>query len=245
MMIGLLLPLFAFWFCLAGVVLRAEGRARMRARTAGEWTLDLVNLGVQGWAVPLGAAWLGRSVWAPLVPAGALPLGGVGGFLAALFAVDLLYYANHRLLHVLWPVHRVHHSAPAMDVWVTARNTAWTTAILVYPWAGSFFLHALDVPDGYLLGAALTAALDLWRHSPLDPPRRVAAVLARVGLVLPRHHAWHHSATRHDVNFGANWSWWDRLFGTWHDPGHAPATIGAPTGLSTWRALLWPFGGPR
>jgi hypothetical protein len=57
-----------------------------------------------------------------------------------------------------------------MDVFVSARNTAWTTAFLVYPWASSLFLHVLDVRSGYLVGAALTAALDLWRHSGLDAP---------------------------------------------------------------------------
>lgn len=242
-MVALLLPLVAFWACMAAMVLRAEGRARLGARTAREWVLDLAGLAVQGWAVPLGAAWLGRALWAPLVPAGSLPLGWAGGLLASLVVVDALYYGNHRLLHRLWPLHRVHHGAPAMDVWVTARNTLWTTPAIVYPWANSFFLHALDAPGGFVLGAAITAALDLWRHAPLDLPPALDAALARIGLVLPRHHAWHHARERHHHNFGANWSWWDRLFGTWRDPGGRPAEIGEPTGLSAWRELAWPFDG--
>ena len=48
--------------------------------------------------------------------------------------------------------------AARSDVWVTSRNTLWSVAFLVYPWAGSLFLHALDAPEGYRLGAALTAS---------------------------------------------------------------------------------------
>lgn len=230
----LLLPLLAFWACLAAVWLRPEGRAALRARTASDWGMDLANLGVQGWVVPLAAGWVGHVLWTPLLAGGTLRIGVLGGFVLAFVGVDALYYLNHRLLHRFWPLHRVHHGAPAMDVWVTSRNTLWATAFVVYPWAHGLFLHLLDTPDGYLLGASATAALDLWRHSGMD---------VRVPLlVTPRHHAWHHSRSAPGVNFGANWIVWDQLFGTAHDPGRMPDAIGIPTGLSTGRALLWPFG---
>lgn len=235
---SLLIPLVAFWACMAALLTRSTSRARMRSRSVRDWMLDGSGLLVQGWLVPLGGAWLGRVLWAPLVDAGSWKLGFVGGFLLSVVVVDLLYYLNHRLLHVLWPLHRVHHTAPDMDVWVSARNTAWTTAFIVYPWANSLAMHALDVPAGFVLGAALTAALDLWRHSGLE-----VSHVSRLGLITPRHHAWHHATERQDVNFGANWSWWDRAFGTFFDPGHAPVELGVATGLSAWRDLLWPFGG--
>ncbi len=238
-LVALVIPLVGFWLCFGGLLARAEGRAGLRARTRGEWLLDGVNLGVQGWLVPLGAGWLGTHLWARVLPAGSLPLGAFGGFVVAFVGVDLLYYLNHRALHaVAWPIHAVHHAAPRMDVLVSARNTAWTTAFLVYPWASSLFLHVLDVRSGYLVGAALTAALDLWRHSGLDAP-----LAGRFGLVTPRLHAWHHAPEVQDRNFGANWTWWDRLFGTFHDPGTSPERVGIPTGLSTWRELVWPFPG--
>lgn len=237
-LLALALPLLGFWLCL-GLRLRSPpSRARMRDRTPRAWLLDGTGLFVQGWLVPLGAAWLGRHLWAPMVPAQSLAVGWIGGFLLNFVAMDLLYYLNHRLLHGLWPLHRVHHTAADMDVWVSARNTAWSTAFIVYPWVNSLFLHALDVPEGYLLGAALTATLDLWRHSGLEAPWA-----AKLGLVTPGHHAWHHSAEARDQNFGANWTVWDRLFGTFHDPGPAPLQLGVPTGLPAWKELLWPFGG--
>ncbi len=232
MTLALGLPLVAFWLCLIGLALRRDGRARLRARTAEEWVLDLANLGVQGWLVPLGAAAVGPSLWGRWIAPGAWAIGPVGSFLIAFVAVDFLYYWNHRLLHAAWPLHRVHHTAPAMDVWVTSRNTLWSVAFLVYPWAGSLFLHALDAPEGYRLGAALTASLDLWRHSPLQQ--------AMPGMITPRAHAWHHANQPH-CNFGANFTWWDRAFGTWHDPGTWPTGLTSEPPLPLVRQLLWPF----
>ena len=48
-----------------------------------------------------------------------LPLTGSGVFLASFALLDLTIYAQHRLLHVLpwlWRVHRVHHADPEVDV---------------------------------------------------------------------------------------------------------------------------------
>lgn len=226
-----------FWALVAVVLADARRRARLGARTAAEWTLDLAGLLVQGTLVPLLATGLAWAAWSRLLPAGVLPVGWLGAFLLNVVAVDYLYYWNHRLLHRLWPVHAVHHSAPAMDVLVTSRNTLWASLLIVYVWVNGLLLHLVDEPAGYAAGVTLTAALDLWRHSPaqLDVP----------GLVQPRDHAWHHSADRHDVNFGANWTWWDRLHGTFFRPGPAPERLGAPVPLPLWRQLWWPWPGAR
>ena len=238
MIIAFLLPFASFLLCFAAVLAREDGRAALKARSASDWAIDLISLGVQGWIVPLDAAAVGGWLWAPVVAPGSLRLGFVGGLVLALVVVDFAYYVNHRLLHRWWTAHRVHHGAPAMDVWVTARNTLWTPMFIVYVWANSLFGWWLDVLDGYLLGAAITASLDLWRHSPLQ--------LDIPGLITPRHHAWHHS-DRRDVNFGANFTLWDRLFGTYFDPGVPPDRIGeaVPLELGWWRQLVWPFGAAR
>ena len=209
-----------------------SGRRAMQQKTWPEWTLDLSNLAIQGIAVPVLAAHLGPWLWSGWFEAQTWDVGFLGGLAIQLIVVDWLYYWNHRLLHRLWPIHRVHHSAPMLDVWVSSRNTLWSSAFIVYFWANTLFLHTLRDPEGYLLGIAITAALDLWRHSPLQ--------LAVPGLIQPRHHAWHHGPTG-DVNFGANWTLWDRLHGTFYDPGSAPATIGMPGPRSWLRAAFWPF----
>jgi len=120
------------------------------------------------------------------------------------------------------------------------RNTAWTSFFILYLWVNGAMLFLLARPEGYALGAAVTAALDLWRHSELTPPAWLDRVLGRL-LVLPRHHAWHHATEDLSGNYGANWTFWDRLHGTYIARDGAPATLGVPVALPLWRQLWWPW----
>jgi sterol desaturase/sphingolipid hydroxylase (fatty acid hydroxylase superfamily) len=166
------------------------------------------------------------------------------GFLLSFFIIDYFYYWNHRLLHSrqLWPVHQVHHSVREMDVVATSRNTAWSSLLILYVWVNGVALFLLAAPAGYAAGAALTAALDLWRHSEVAPRAGgvVDRLLGRV-LMLPRQHAWHHATEEVAANYGANLCWWDRLHGTFVDRGAAPEKLGVTVALPLWRQLWWPF----
>jgi sterol desaturase/sphingolipid hydroxylase (fatty acid hydroxylase superfamily) len=243
--------LAAFWILLLAGATRAERRHAWADKRAGEWLLDGVGLAIQGALVPLvQTTLLVAALWA-IAPGlrGSLHLPGndlVVGFILNFVAVDYLYYWNHRLLHSprLWPLHQVHHSVRALDVVATSRNTAWTSFLIVYLWVNGALLYLLADARGYALGAALTAALDLWRHSELSPRAGglVDRTLGRV-LVLPRHHAWHHATEDLTANFGANWSLWDRLHGTLVTRAAAPPSLGVAVALPLWRQLLWPFGG--
>ena len=95
-----------------------------------------------------------------------------------------------RLLHSrwLWPAHRVHHTMTEMDVLGTSRNSVWSSALIVYLWVNGAVLYLLNDPTWFAAGAAVTAALDLWRHSPLTPRRgstlwRVVSKVLGVGTV--------------------------------------------------------------
>ena len=192
---------------------------RYFARERGAWLVDASGLVVQGsiaaalvWIVPQKRGTIDFPFWA--------------AFLLSFVAIDYAYYWNHRLLHgALWRWHAVHHTAPRLDVVVTSRNTLWTPLLIVYLWAGVAAILLLRDPRGFLLGLSLTAALDLWRHSPLVPPPRVRRALARL-LVTPHEHAWHHSRSRTDVNFGANFTLWDRLHGTFDATDAVPEQLG-------------------
>jgi sterol desaturase/sphingolipid hydroxylase (fatty acid hydroxylase superfamily) len=244
-----LLTLTAFWVLVLAGATRVERRRAYARKRGAEWLLDGVGLLVQGTLVPLlelvvvvgGLGWL----WPSL--RGSVHLPGsdfVTGFAVNFLAVDYLYYWNHRLLHTprLWPLHQVHHSVREMDVMATSRNTAWSSLLILYVWVNGIALFFLAEPAGYAAGAALTAALDLWRHSELSPRLggAVDSLLGRV-LVLPRHHAWHHAADEVEANYGANVSVWDKLHGTFSDRGAAPARLGVNVGLPLWRQLWWPF----
>lgn len=199
--------------------------ARYFARDRGAWLVDASGLAVQG---AIAAA------LAVLVPyrTGAIDIPFWAAFLLSFVGVDYAYYWNHRLLHgALWRWHAVHHTAARLDVIVTSRNTLWTPLLIVYVWAGAAAVVLLRDPAGFLLGLSLTAALDLWRHSPLAPPPRLRRALSAI-LVTPHEHAWHHSRSRTEVNFGANFTIWDRLHGTFEASAAPPEQLGIDVPLT-------------
>jgi sterol desaturase/sphingolipid hydroxylase (fatty acid hydroxylase superfamily) len=192
---------------------------RYFARDYGAWLVDGSGLVMQG---TIAAALV------LLVPLrrGAVEIPSWLAFVISFVVIDYAYYWNHRLLHgALWRWHAVHHTASRLDVLVTSRNTLWTPLLIVYVWAGLAAILILRDPSAFLLGLSLTAALDLWRHSPLVPPQHVRAALSWI-VVTPQEHAWHHSRSRTDVNFGANFTIWDRLHGTFHATGAFPEQLG-------------------
>jgi sterol desaturase/sphingolipid hydroxylase (fatty acid hydroxylase superfamily) len=192
---------------------------RYFVRDRRTWVVDASGLLIQG---AIAAALV------LLVPyrRGAIDVPFWPSFLISFVAVDYAYYWNHRLLHgALWRWHAVHHTASRLDVVVTSRNTLWTPLLIVYVWAGVAAMLLLRDPSGFLLGLSLTAALDLWRHSPLVPPPRVRRLLSSI-LVTPHEHAWHHSRSRTEANFGANFTIWDRLHGTFEASDAPPEQLG-------------------
>lgn len=241
-----ILPLVAFWLLFAATALTRAGWTGLKAKPWRDWVLDGAGLLVQGTLVPALQLSVVVGSWATLAPGwqGALDVPGAAAFLLNFVLVDWLYYWNHRLLHTraLWPLHRVHHSMTARDVLGTSRNTLYSSFFIVYLWVNGSALYLLADPAPYVVAAAVTAALDLWRHSAFGPRRGTAAyrLLSRV-LVLPSDHAWHHSAEGHG-NYGANLSWWDRLHGTWLPEADEATDLGIDPGLSLPRRLLWPFG---
>ena len=192
---------------------------RYFARDRGAWLVDGSGLIVQG---AIAVALVG------LVPyrRGVIDAPFWLTFLVSFVAIDYAYYWNHRLLHgALWRWHAVHHTASRLDVIVTSRNTLWTPVLIVYVWAAMAAFFLLRDPSGFLLGLSLTAALDLWRHSPLVPPPPVRRVLSWL-FVTPHEHAWHHSRSRTGVNLGANFTIWDRLHGTYDGTDTMPEQLG-------------------
>jgi sterol desaturase/sphingolipid hydroxylase (fatty acid hydroxylase superfamily) len=202
---------------------------RVFARTGGDWLIDGSGLALQGAIAVMFAA---------AVPHGRINMPMAAQFFVSFVVVDYAFYWNHRLLHgSLWRWHSVHHTARSLDVVVTSRNTLWTPLLMVYIWSAAAAILFLRDPRGWLLGLSLTAALDLWRHSPLTLARAIHRAVSIV-LITPHEHAWHHSATQTGVNFGANLSIWDRLHGTYAAPDERPAELGLPLDAGTTARLL-------
>jgi len=212
---------------------------RYFARDRGAWLVDASGLIVQG-LIAAALGYVGQTFFSGQTgmsgphTRGTIDLPFWAAFVLGFVAIDYAYYWNHRLLHgPLWRWHAVHHTASRLDVVVTSRNTIWTPLLIVYVWAGVAAILLLRDPSGFVLGLSLTAALDLWRHSPLIPPPRVRRALAWL-LVTPHEHAWHHSRSRMDTNFGANFTIWDRLHGTFDGNDETPEQLGLDLPVTLW-----------
>jgi sterol desaturase/sphingolipid hydroxylase (fatty acid hydroxylase superfamily) len=143
----------------------------------------------------------------------------------ALVLLDLTLYAWHRANHSfdrLWMFHKVHHCDLAVNASTAFRlhfvEVVFTTVVK----AG--FVVATGVQAATLLAnEALITLLVMFHHANI---RFKGERLLGWLLIVPSMHRVHHSALRkeHDNNYGAAFSIWDRLFGTFLET--EPATVG-------------------
>ena len=169
------------------------------------------------WRLTESRGWLTELSLSPIALA-------VIGFVLA----DFFDYAFHRLLHRwrwLWLIHCVHHSDSHLDASTGARFHP-AEVVLETVLKTSVFL-ALGIPlwaEG--ARAVVLNPLNLMQHANVEYP---AWIEHRLGwlLVTPDMHRIHHSPEAHETNsnFGAVFSCWDRLFGTYIRPDRARAPV--------------------
>jgi len=135
----------------------------------------------------------------------------------AIFALDALAYAQHRVLHridFLWRFHAVHHSDPEVDVTTTFRHHP-VEAIFNAAVIGGVVLAIGFSPVEIAAYTWVSFVVELVAHANFALPRRLEAFLGGF-LVTPEFHHLHHSRAIAEAsgNFGQALSLWDRLFGT-------------------------------
>jgi sterol desaturase/sphingolipid hydroxylase (fatty acid hydroxylase superfamily) len=165
--------------------------------------------------------------------------------LELLLFMDLLWYWSHRLFHrvpLLWRFHAIHHSATTIR---------WSTTGRVHP-VNEIINYAITIVACFLVGFPISVVL------PLVPVMVVYAVAAhtqwnpslgplRHVFAGPRFHRWHHTlqAEGGNKNFANVFSFWDRMFGTYHLPEGRVATVfgldGETMPESYWAQLRYPF----
>ncbi|MEZ5810206.1 MAG: sterol desaturase family protein [Rhizobiaceae bacterium] len=175
-------------------------------------------------------------------------IAGIIAFVALDFAVWFEHLVSHKL-PILWRIHRMHHSDAGFDVTTALRfhpfeivlSMVWKAAIVLVLGAPVLSVLIFEI---VLNGSAM------FNHSNYKLPKRVDRFL-RMVLVTPDMHRVHHSTDPRetDTNYGFNFPFWDRLFGTYcAQPrlGHQDMNIGlseyagADTGNLAW-ALAVPF----
>jgi sterol desaturase/sphingolipid hydroxylase (fatty acid hydroxylase superfamily) len=139
-------------------------------------------------------------------------------FGTAFLLLDLLQYAMHRCQHAvpfLWRFHALHHSDPDVDVTTSVRHHP-----IEYVLAAGFYwlaVLALDVPVFVVMSHALAVfAAAAVTHGNTRLPGWLDRLLQPVVITLDLHLV-HHSISYDEANanFGAVFSIWDRLFGTY------------------------------
>jgi sterol desaturase/sphingolipid hydroxylase (fatty acid hydroxylase superfamily) len=147
-------------------------------------------------------------------------------------AFDFAIYWQHRLYHwvpLLWRLHRMHHADPDFDV---STGIRFHPVSIVFSMLIKMSVVALLGPPALavLISEVLLNVTSMFNHGNVAIPPRVEKLLRQV-LVTPDMHRVHHSAMAEETNrnFGFNFPWWDRLFGSYRDQpggGHVAMEIG-------------------
>lgn len=151
----------------------------------------------------------------------------------ALVVLDLAIYWQHRLLHIiplLWRMHRVHHADRGFDLTTGVRFHPLEIAFSMLFKFGVIWLTGAH-PGAVLIFELVLNLGSLWTHTDLALPDRFDRRLRRL-IVTPSMHRIHHSTIRAetDSNYGFHLSIWDRLFGSYTPaPRHPEKTM--PIGL--------------
>ncbi len=172
--------------------------------------------------------------------------------LLSVLLLDLAIYAQHVLFHAmpaLWRLHRMHHADLDIDVTTGVRfHPAEIVLSLLIKLAVVALIGAPAV--AVLIFEVLLNATSMFNHANVAMPPAVDRIV-RLLVVTPDMHRVHHSILRRETNsnFGFNFPWWDRLFGTYRaqpKEGHQAMTIGIenfrdPSELRLDRMLLQPL----
>lgn len=138
-------------------------------------------------------------------------------FIVGFLFLDLLAYGVHRGLHIvpwLWRLHALHHSDRDIDTTTSVRHHPIEALLM----NGCFWSVAvmLGIPSMVVAVYGLSAfALAVGTHANVRWPAWLEDILRPV-IITPDLHSIHHSidASESNTNFGAVFSVWDRVFGT-------------------------------
>lgn len=144
--------------------------------------------------------------------------------LAGVAALDLWRYLEHRVLHavpLLWRLHVTHHSDIETDFTTTERHHPLETIFVSASLVLAVVLIGIS-PLAVALYVVLSSAVAPFSHANVRLPEGLERALAAL-IVTPGVHNVHHSARRAetDSNFGTLSTLWDRLLGTYRAPDRA------------------------
>lgn len=235
----------------------AAPKRRLTVAKAGRWFNNLGIIFLDSLLVrllfPLAA--MGVAVAAQETGWGLFNLVDLPVWLAVLLAVlvlDLVIYLQHVMFHAvptLWRLHMVHHAD--LDFDVTTGLRFHPIEIILSMLIKMATVAALGPPllSVFIFEIALNGTA-MFNHGNIRLPAALDRIL-RLLVVTPDMHRVHHSILIRETNsnFGFNFPWWDRLFGTYRNQpvaGHREMVIGLSQfrnreEVTLFRLLLLPF----
>jgi sterol desaturase/sphingolipid hydroxylase (fatty acid hydroxylase superfamily) len=245
-----ILAVMALWEVLAP---RRPLTTSKGARWFTNLTITFANSALLRVVFPTSAA--GVAMWAQTRGWGlfsAMPFGGGLAGVASVLLLDLLIYAQHVSFHhipLFWRLHKMHHTDLDLDVTSGARfHPAEIVLSMVIKTAA---IVALGAPAwAVIVFEVVLNGTAMFNHSNIRIPLGLDRIV-RMLVVTPDMHRVHHSVIIRETNsnFGFNFPWWDRIFGTYRDQpaaGHDGMRIGLanfrnPAELSVLRLLAIPL----
>jgi sterol desaturase/sphingolipid hydroxylase (fatty acid hydroxylase superfamily) len=169
--------------------------------------------------------------------------------LEALVLTDFTSYWLHRLFHTvpfMWRFHAIHHSATEIR---------WSTTGRVHP-INDILNVVVGMIPALLLGFPVSAVLSIvpvlaWYAVGAHTAWELKFGPLNAVFASPRYHRWHHTYSHEggNKNFANVFSFWDRLFGTYHFPrDRKPETFGLDNNDMPDQylaQLLYPFRRPQ
>jgi sterol desaturase/sphingolipid hydroxylase (fatty acid hydroxylase superfamily) len=237
----------------------AAPRRQLTVRKTDRWlnNLGIVFLDTAMIRLLTPAAAIGVAVAANRNSWGLLPylqLPEPFALLAGVLFLDLIIYLQHLMFHatpLLWRLHMVHHADLDIDVSTGLRFHPIEILISMGIKMGTVAILGPPV-SAVLIFEVILNGTAMFNHSNVRMPAAVDRIL-RLLVVTPEMHRVHHSVIIRETNsnFGFNFPWWDRFFGTYRAQpaaGHLGMTIGLsqfrqPERLTLPRLLILPFVG--
>lgn len=212
---GVLLLLFAA----EALAPRRKQRLDRLLRWPGNLGVGMLNTFMLRLLLPasaVGVAALAQTSNTGLLAHSALPF--AAQVLLACIVLDLVIYGQHRALHAvpaLWKLHRMHHADADIDVTTALRFHPFEVALSMLIKVAAIVLLGAP-PLAVLLFEVTLNACAMFNHANLRLPGWLDSAL-RLVLVTPDMHRIHHSVRPRETNsnFGFSLSLWDRLFGTY------------------------------
>ena len=199
------------------------------------WFLKDLNAFMQATYDALGIPTLDADIWQ------ALPLWLV--CILGIISKDFADYWNHRLMHTKWgwPTHAAHHSDTHVNAF-TAYRVHFLEA-LVMTSSYIVLLTWLQMPEAIPVALIFYSLHSKYVHMDLPFEHGPLKYL----IASPVYHRWHHADVpeAYGKNLANVMPIWDRLFGTYYNPGRCDAPMGAlKTGVpdkNVVRIFTYPF----